>query len=322
MNILYVIGNGFDKAQNMETSYPEFYDYLMKNTDDASPLLQQVKKEINRNTELWSDMEMALCEFTKNVATVEEFESLHSEISSHLENFLRLEEEKFTPSAAHMDTLVRHFLSPQQFMYEGDMEQYNNIPKSNANKFYYRVITFNYTNTLQKIIGNVGRSFDENRVLSDMCYVHGKLGEPIIIGADRIEQIANEKFRESEVFNSFMIKVNANESLKRARHQRCESFIKEANLIVFFGLSFGATDQRWWDIIGSEMNNRGTLGIIDFEYKPQELPPQKIFQTKRVVDDCRRKLCEKMGITEEKVSNRVFAVVNSEMFNYRPSQKG
>lgn len=192
MNILYVIGNGFDKAQKMETSYPEFYDYLMKNTDDASPLLQQVKKEIDRNTELWSDMEMALCEFTKKVATVEEFESLHSEISSHLEDFLRLEEEKFTPTAAHIDTLVRHFLSPQQFMYEGDMEQYNKIPKSNANSFYYRVITFNYTNTLQKIIGNVGRAFGENGVLSDMCYVHGKLGEPIIIGADRIGQIANE----------------------------------------------------------------------------------------------------------------------------------
>lgn len=25
MNILYIFGNGFDKAQGMATSYPEFY---------------------------------------------------------------------------------------------------------------------------------------------------------------------------------------------------------------------------------------------------------------------------------------------------------
>ena len=28
MNILYILGNGFDKAQGLATSYPEFYQYL------------------------------------------------------------------------------------------------------------------------------------------------------------------------------------------------------------------------------------------------------------------------------------------------------
>jgi len=28
MNVLYILGNGFDKAQGMKTSYPEFYEYL------------------------------------------------------------------------------------------------------------------------------------------------------------------------------------------------------------------------------------------------------------------------------------------------------
>ena len=30
MNVLYILGNGFDKAQGMKTSYPEFYQYLME----------------------------------------------------------------------------------------------------------------------------------------------------------------------------------------------------------------------------------------------------------------------------------------------------
>ena len=44
MNILYILGNGFDKAQGMATSYPEFYDYLMENSDNCSNMMQLLKK--------------------------------------------------------------------------------------------------------------------------------------------------------------------------------------------------------------------------------------------------------------------------------------
>ena len=35
MNILYILGNGFDKAQGMATSYPEFYKYLEENVKNG-----------------------------------------------------------------------------------------------------------------------------------------------------------------------------------------------------------------------------------------------------------------------------------------------
>ena len=59
MNVLYILGNGFDKAVGMKTSYPEFYQYLMKDTDKCSDLMQQLKKDIKADKELWSDMEIA-----------------------------------------------------------------------------------------------------------------------------------------------------------------------------------------------------------------------------------------------------------------------
>ena len=40
MNILYIIGNGFDKAQGMATSYPEFYKYLQEHVTSGSNLLK------------------------------------------------------------------------------------------------------------------------------------------------------------------------------------------------------------------------------------------------------------------------------------------
>ena len=35
MNILYLIGNGFDLAQGLKTSYNDFYNYLPFISDDV-----------------------------------------------------------------------------------------------------------------------------------------------------------------------------------------------------------------------------------------------------------------------------------------------
>lgn len=60
MNVLYILGNGFDKAQGMATSYPEFYKYLTENVKDGSPLLEKMKSAITEDTVLWADMETGL----------------------------------------------------------------------------------------------------------------------------------------------------------------------------------------------------------------------------------------------------------------------
>lgn len=57
MNALYILGNGFDKAQGMATSYPEFYEYLVNNVKDGSALLEKMKSAITEDIVLWSDME-------------------------------------------------------------------------------------------------------------------------------------------------------------------------------------------------------------------------------------------------------------------------
>lgn len=49
MNILYIFGNGFDKAQGMATSYPEFYKYLQEHVTSGSNLLNRMKAEITED---------------------------------------------------------------------------------------------------------------------------------------------------------------------------------------------------------------------------------------------------------------------------------
>ena len=99
MNILYILGNGFDKAQGMATSYPEFYEYLVNNVKDGSSLLEKMKSAITEDTVLWSDMESGLEEFTSATNNAEEFDDFYFELSEHLQNYLKAENEKFTPNS-------------------------------------------------------------------------------------------------------------------------------------------------------------------------------------------------------------------------------
>lgn len=45
MNILHIIGNGFDKAMGMKTSYPEFYEYLKSLPEKVSSIPSKNQRE-------------------------------------------------------------------------------------------------------------------------------------------------------------------------------------------------------------------------------------------------------------------------------------
>lgn len=97
MNVLYIIGNGFDKAQGMNTSYPDFYKYLRTLPNNDNPLLGKLINSISDRYELWSDMEKGLGLFTKEVENSEDFDTLYFYLSDKLQEYLKKEEDSFTP---------------------------------------------------------------------------------------------------------------------------------------------------------------------------------------------------------------------------------
>lgn len=69
MNILYLIGNGFDLAQGLQTSYQHFYEYLKNQTAKNSVSELMLKEIQGPDKPLWSDMELALGTFTQKYQT-------------------------------------------------------------------------------------------------------------------------------------------------------------------------------------------------------------------------------------------------------------
>lgn len=321
MNVLYILGNGFDKAQGMNTSYPEFYQYLMENTDNGSPLLQQLKKDIKADMLLWSDMEEAFGQFTSKIKTATDLENLYFELSDNLQNYLLAEESSFTPTDRLKSKFAGDFTHIARYMGESDIVRYNTFVKKVGAGYDISVMTLNYTNTLEKLLSlgtSTDKRMDNNNYFRQVIHVHGQLRDSIIIGVDNEEQIANEQFRSNDDVKDFLIKIQSNATMKFTRHNICENLISNAHLIILYGVSLGDTDARWWKLIGEQFKKRNTLSVIQYLFRPDDISPtrkQLLGRIERMQQQC---MMKKFGIKNEEwpedTTDRLFFITNSNAF--------
>ena len=321
MNVLYILGNGFDKAQGMKTSYPEFYQYLMENTDNGSPLLQQLKKDINADKLLWSDMEEAFGQFTSKVETPTDLENLYFELSDNLQNYLETEAKAFNPSEKLKSKFVGDFIRPSKYMGDTDRIEYNTFVKKVGAGHDISVMTLNYTDTLEKLLSlgsATDRKIDNNNYFRQVIHVHGLLNDSIIIGVDNEEQIANEHFRKNDDVTDFLIKIKSNVTMKYTRHKTCESLIANAHLIILYGVSLGNTDARWWKLIGEQFRKRNNLCVVQYLYRPNEILPTRKQLLGRIERKQQQCIMKTFGIKSEEwpedAAGRLFFITNSNAF--------
>lgn len=323
MNIVYILGNGLDKAQGMATSYPEFYKYL--DLEERSALIELLKKEIKSDKEQWSDMEEAFGKFSLKIDSEDNFTELYFDLNDLLQAYLKSEDEAFSPMEDLKNKFREDFLITGKYLEEADKIRFNAFTNSvNSNNKEFNVITFNYTNTLEKLLtidnknSHVEKSFGSNRVLHNIIHVHGSLGEAIIIGVDNETQIANEILKQRENVRDLFIKIESNRAMKNLRHDKCESFIKNAHLIILYGVSLGNTDLRWWTLIGQELKRRNNLAIIQHIYRPNSVLPTRKQLLARIERIHQKKLLQKMGIKQDEqskgIAERLFFTVNSSIF--------
>lgn len=268
MNILYIIGNGFDKAQGMATSYPEFYQYLMKNTIESSLELFKMKQKIKDNIELWSDMEIALGKYTENFSESNEYIDLHIELTKLLHKYLTEEEDKYNPSEKQKVTFKSNILTPQNYLLPFDKNQFNTITSSlRATRVQVSFISLNYTNTLFKLLSIKNEMKSYMDINTDNCgsilYLHGYLeSDGIIIGVSEAEQIINKKFKTDPDIGDILIKEKSNAAIGNLSTIQCENMVKNADIIVIYGSSLGDTDNYLWKFIERYFKAKGNLCII------------------------------------------------------------
>lgn len=278
MNIVYLIGNGFDIGLGLKTSYRDFIDSYRKQLTENENVAW-MKSQMANHHQQWSDAEMAFGALNfseRGDSSVKVYDECYDDFTDAFINHLAKENDRFSipreKCSSVADEFLRCALRLDWHMTEACASFYADRlqPQRELNLYF---LTFNYTNTLEKILdfevlGSKERNINafnndaQKVIVRDVCHVHGTLDEHYVFGIDNGTQIADKDVRTHCERNGGMIKAVSETKLGIANRRRGMSILDKADIIVLFGLSFGESDLGWWSRLYSRAFTGGVQTII------------------------------------------------------------
>ena len=264
MNILFLIGNGFDLALRLGTSYASFYhDYKENHTINKNGaqnicdefLLGMIEKACDNN-KLWSDLELAIGRF--------DYQCLCSEKWISVSN--RAADIKWI-----LEDALRAFLSKRQISFKTNMSQAHNIVRTYAlmkmqqllslivqtcemsesyNIKSIKFLSLNYTDSLEFLYGDHFKIHHAHRSLKDGA---------LIFGVDNHNQLTNDMGPHEQLLTKLgQLQTNLLEWVEKDTRR----MIYDSDIIVCYGLSLGATDNRIWRMIRERLDRSRLSRVI------------------------------------------------------------
>lgn len=177
MDITFLLGNGFDLQCGLKTSYIDFYKYILEkkysidltqemDKESISGIDNIIYSEIYKSRdkiETWADLEFQLGVFTKQLKEknqvigelanrfLDDFEDLVEDLNEYLK-YIQIQDD-----IEISENFSKVFFGTMDNFFEGlfsrEYDEIKNILAANQyDQYNYHFISFNYTNTLQKLI--------------------------------------------------------------------------------------------------------------------------------------------------------------------------
>ena len=340
MNILYLIGNGFDLRLGLPTRYADFLKYYERQTPklgaDLSLQEETIKKykkrffaemaeREGRGEEQWKDLEIALGEFTTAFGDdADGFCDFYEDMNRSLEAYLS-QYNSFEPTPEEVEKFREDLIYPYRYLKQKEEKKLRTLTIAQA--WYIDVISFNYTSSFECLCQDallVGeRNYPEGYsghsvIYQGVKHVHGSLGEGgILLGVDHGEQIASDQCRQCDDVMDLLLKPQANEGRGTLVDEECLSLIAGADVICLFGLSLGPTDQMWWTAIKKRFLDNSEVILLYFHYDPSTDSTLKFDRRKE--RRARQHLINTLGLegNQKEYDDRIFVAINSDMFPKR-----
>ena len=324
MNILFILGNGFDLAQGLKTSYSDFYDYLQAVTP-KSALERKVMLDIEADYKTWADMEEALGKYSSKWKDSQDFLSVVSFLKGHLKDYLQTQNDAVSGMNLSTEKLVNDICFPERHLSPKGQYVFDSLSIATSTNRIIRCVTFNYTNTFEQVLSSAIR---DSRVLrkqgdlqisfKDIMHIHGALDDMTLLGVNDVDQIDNIAFRDNQGLIEEFVKPEVNEGCENARNDFFERWIREANVIVIFGVSMGVTDNRWWRAIGNVLNRDSYSPpiVFYFPFDPGKNVDEHKNYLRRWSNEFTSFLRQRMDlkISEKAINNHVLVGINSGIF--------
>lgn len=334
MNILYMIGNGFDLAQNLKTSYQDFYKYLVEQKPKNAILAKMLEQITGEEHEKWSDLEIALGDFTKDIDSKEEFEDFYFDLCDQLRTYLIEQTNGFEITGQLIDKYIKDLVRPDFYLTPREQLAYDRFLSKFLEARKINIVSFNYTDIIDKCLDiyNADRNLPASGLpykLNPTIKLHGTLGTSyLLMGVNDEKQIANPTFAKDEDILDYMVKPRSNYGIGTRVEEIVTRTIENAHIIVTMGLSFGETDRVWWQTIGKRILSNNSVYVLIFAHE-HDLPldDRRKLPIKRRIQ---REFLSKCGIKPEfqsKYEEQILVSINSGMFSpnniiYQDDRKG
>ena len=314
MNILFLIGNGFDINVGLKTRFRDVLaSYLEEENKD--PRIQKFKKDISKDFENWSDFEKQMGVYTEEytLETIDDYCFCMKNFKESLIRHLGKEEDKIDFDVKR-DEIVKVFNGSILHFYDKLTNSSKNILlnmiQSDVNRDIYNFITFNYTSVLDKCLKIIKLSD------STVLHIHGDVSKNPIMGVDNLSQIANEELSNNGKLTRTIVKPIINKKLKNMNNSEGKNLIDQSNIICLFGLSLAETDKTWWRTIGYWLRRNSDSQLVIFNVVNQwnEIHPDEEIEN---IDAIEEKFCFVAGFSEkerESIADRIHIAFNTDMF--------
>ncbi len=319
MNILYLIGNGFDINIGLKTSYKDFYKYYNKK-ESSSLNIKDLKKSISSDIENWSDLEIALGRYTEKTLSEEIFTEIFEDIGDSLADYLNKEEKYLSYENINKIKFYKDLSYPELYLPGADVLNIKRIRNKNNQVHKIDLFTFNYTKVLDSIIKNkVGSVIDTGvkvpSFLRSIEHIHGYTEERMVMGVNDVSQIINKSFHNNlDVLNA-LVKEKCNKVMRHGVDDKCIEVIESADVICIFGSSIGSTDKIWWEKIGNALLSGTKLILFS---RGEKIHPRRAYKNDKFENKIRERFLANTNLSKEKkieAAKNIYVGINTDIFN-------
>ena len=272
MRNLIIIGNGFDLAHNLKTSYPDFKTDVKEKGEkyDLPHIILNnylLKSLLNDVSGLWSDIEVTYFDILTNFNDRAYLQKYYNGVHNY-RNIKKLNDdfEKIKKYLEiYLTEIERNFTKIQN--YERIFQELDNDKTV--------VLNFNYTNTVKKYISHKN---------IELIQIHGELNNtenPIIFGFAAEDEDSRKLLIENK--NDFVRNIKKFNYLFTNNEELLKEHIKSKEFNVFIlGHSCGISDRL---ILGQILNSEGVYQIIPFYFRDSNGYFNTMVNIDRIIDD-------------------------------------
>lgn len=326
MDVVYIIGNGFDLQIGLPTRYSDFYKYYTS-IESKSESIKKLKEAIKEKPKDWSDLEMALAEYTTKTASVQEYCEVYDDLQQSLRDYILKVDEMMKAGEltlnADSKTLEIGFTYPENmygsdeaYTIEGELLRFAPGLLQGQSSYDLNIITFNYTHVIEQYLKDAieDPSSHYPRIIHSVLHVHREVlkNQSIWVGADNDEQIQNISYRIDPNIQYRLIKPKIITALSRRMVSDAMRLIKTAKVLVIFGASLGPSDETWSKLVAEQIN-KGAVTLL-FVFNGNSYPSDNA----KLIDKIkyREEFVEKMNLYGVKIvdDTKIYVEINSSIF--------